>query len=228
MDHWPSVIDVNKQFGTTEACLDYFVAMRWPEGVRCPICDGDKTSKFVTNETTRKRKNGKGEVKTVRVPARHLYTCREPTCKYQFSRDDVPKIRNVLVFAVVAMLVDSSNKISFASASASFCQNITVIISVVKSIGAGVDAENVLPFPVMPSPLLPVVHIDPEERVSVFVPTVESSATEVPDPSLNCHQTISGGSITAIDTVISEERLPKESSTLNLNESLPAYEAVGW
>jgi len=85
MNHSASVIDVNKQFGTTEACLDYFVAMRWPEGVRCPICDGDKTSKFVTNETTRKRKNGKGEVKTVRVPARHLYTCREPTCKYQFS-----------------------------------------------------------------------------------------------------------------------------------------------
>lgn len=33
--------------------------MRWPTGVRCLQCGGDKISKFVTNETTRERVNGK-------------------------------------------------------------------------------------------------------------------------------------------------------------------------
>jgi len=85
MKNAPSLIDVTKKFGTTEACVAYLEAMRWPEGVRCPVCGCDKVSKFVTNETTRERKNRKGIVKTVRVPARYLYTCLEPTCGSQFS-----------------------------------------------------------------------------------------------------------------------------------------------
>lgn len=85
MKNAPSLIDVTKQFGTTEACVAYVEAMRWPKGVRCLVCGCDKISKFVTNETARERKNRKGIVKTVRVPARHLYTCLEPTCGFQFS-----------------------------------------------------------------------------------------------------------------------------------------------
>jgi hypothetical protein len=85
MKNTPSLIDLQKQFGTTEQCIGYLEAVRWPEGVRCLVCDCDKISKFVTNETERERKNRKGEVKTVRVPARHLYTCLEPTCGFQFS-----------------------------------------------------------------------------------------------------------------------------------------------
>jgi len=85
MKNTPSLIDVQKRFGTTEACVGYLEAMRWPEGVRCLVCGGDKVSKFVTNETEREIKNRKGVTKTVRVPARHLYTCLEPTCGFQFS-----------------------------------------------------------------------------------------------------------------------------------------------
>src|ERR1700676_3223501 len=85
MRNTPSLIDVTKQFGTAEACVSYLEKMRWPEGVRCLVCGCDQISKFVTNETERERKNRKGIVKTVRVPARHLYTCLEPTCGFQFS-----------------------------------------------------------------------------------------------------------------------------------------------
>lgn len=85
MNNAPSLIDVTKQFGTTAQCVSYLEAMRWPDGVRCLVCGCDKISKFVTNETERERKNRKGVVKTVRVPARFLYTCLEPTCGFQFS-----------------------------------------------------------------------------------------------------------------------------------------------
>jgi hypothetical protein len=85
MKNGASLIDVTAKFGTTEACVKYLEAMRWPDGVRCFVCGCDKISKFVTNETTRERKNRKGVVETKRVPARHLYTCLEPTCGFQFS-----------------------------------------------------------------------------------------------------------------------------------------------
>ena len=85
MKNTPSLIDVSRNFGTAEACVAYLEAARWPKGVRCLVCGGDKISKFVSNETERERKNRKGEIKTVRVPARHLYTCLEPTCGFQFS-----------------------------------------------------------------------------------------------------------------------------------------------
>jgi|HubBroStandDraft_1064217.scaffolds.fasta_scaffold227880_2 hypothetical protein len=81
----PPIIDIKTKFGTTEQCVAYLEKMRWPEGVRCLVCGGDKISKFVSNETTRERTNRKGLTKEVRVPARHLYTCLEPTCNFQFS-----------------------------------------------------------------------------------------------------------------------------------------------
>src|SRR5690349_21979120 len=80
-----NIIDAARRFSSEEAALNYLEAMRWPEGVRCLVCGGDKVSKFVTNETEREIKNRKGVTKTVRVPARHLYTCLEPTCGFQFS-----------------------------------------------------------------------------------------------------------------------------------------------
>src|SRR5205814_10624037 len=81
-----SLIAVYKTFGTTEACLKYLEAARWPEGVRCPVCGGQELSKFVTNETTREFTHDQGSViKTARVPARHLYQCNEETCRFQFS-----------------------------------------------------------------------------------------------------------------------------------------------
>ena len=85
MKNTPSLIDVQKQFGTVEACIDYLIAMRWPDGVVCPSCGGKEVKKFVTNETTRERKNRKGKLVEVRVPARHLFECQSATCKHQFS-----------------------------------------------------------------------------------------------------------------------------------------------
>jgi ISXO2-like transposase domain/Transposase zinc-ribbon domain len=85
MKNAPSIIDVKTKFGTTEQCVAYLEKMRWPEGVRCLVCGSAKISKFVTNETTRERTNRKGVTKEVRVPARHLYTCLEPSCQFQFS-----------------------------------------------------------------------------------------------------------------------------------------------
>jgi len=81
MKNTRSLIDVAAAFATTDACIRYLEAMRWPNGVRCPQCGGVRVSKFVTNETMRELPNGK----TRRVPARHLYTCLEPTCTFQFS-----------------------------------------------------------------------------------------------------------------------------------------------
>ena len=80
-----SLIEVAQQFGTEKQCLAYFTAARWPEGVRCMKCDGDKLSEFDTNETTRERVNRKGETVTSRVPSRHLYQCLNPACNHQFS-----------------------------------------------------------------------------------------------------------------------------------------------
>jgi hypothetical protein len=83
--HSLSLIEVEKAFGTDEQCLGYVAAMRWPEGVRCLKCNSDKVSPFKTNETTRERKNRKGVIKEVRVPARHLYQCNNEGCRHQFS-----------------------------------------------------------------------------------------------------------------------------------------------
>jgi len=80
-----SLIETAKQFGTEEQCLAYLEAMRWPEGLRCLSCGSEKVSKFITNETTRERKNRKGEIKEVRVPARRLYQCNNEGCRYQYS-----------------------------------------------------------------------------------------------------------------------------------------------
>jgi len=85
MKNAPSIIDIAAKFGTTEACISFLEKVRWPEGVRCMICGCKEISKFVTQASTTERKNRKGVVREVRVPARYLYTCMEPTCGFQFS-----------------------------------------------------------------------------------------------------------------------------------------------
>jgi hypothetical protein len=80
-----SLIEIQRSFRTEEKCQAYLEAARWPEGVRCLKCDGDKVSKFVTNETSRERVNRKGQTVTVRVPARTLYQCLNAECGHQFS-----------------------------------------------------------------------------------------------------------------------------------------------
>lgn len=65
-----SLIDVNKEFGTEEACLAYLEAMRWPNGVECVECGSNKISKI-----TRKKESKNKRTK--------LYQCL--SCKAQFS-----------------------------------------------------------------------------------------------------------------------------------------------
>ncbi len=76
---------VQKAFGTEEQCIEYLKAARWADGVvKCLDCGSANVSEFITNETTRERfSKRKGQVVEVRVPARHLFQCKD--CKYQFS-----------------------------------------------------------------------------------------------------------------------------------------------
>jgi hypothetical protein len=66
------LIDVAAAFATDEQCLTYLEKMRWPKGVRCPIC-GEKDAYKITR---------KSKTKNVRA---QLYQCKETTCNTQFS-----------------------------------------------------------------------------------------------------------------------------------------------
>ena len=67
-----NLIDVNERFSTDEQCLAYLEAMRWPDGVRCPVCGCNRISK-ITRKSASKNKRAQ------------LYQCLESTCKQQFS-----------------------------------------------------------------------------------------------------------------------------------------------
>src|SRR5688500_8000287 len=76
-----SLIDVSRELGTEDDCLDFLEKMRWPKGVTCLECGHERISKFVTNETKRKRFSKKqGKQVEVRVPGRRLYNCLNPAC----------------------------------------------------------------------------------------------------------------------------------------------------
>jgi transposase-like protein len=67
-----NLIDVNKKFATEEQCLNYLVAMRWPDGVRCMTCGNDKVSVVERKAASKNRRN-------------RFFVCLESTCKAQFS-----------------------------------------------------------------------------------------------------------------------------------------------
>jgi len=77
---------LQRELGTEEQCLAFLENVRWPEGVRCVKCDGDRISKFSTVVGTRNYKNPKtGEIEERTVPARHLYQCLNADCAHQFT-----------------------------------------------------------------------------------------------------------------------------------------------
>jgi DNA-directed RNA polymerase subunit RPC12/RpoP len=79
-----NLIDVTRQFGTSEACNDFRESMRWPDGVECVHCASKRVTKYVKKASTRQRLNTKtGERETNAVPARILYVCLD--CKKQSS-----------------------------------------------------------------------------------------------------------------------------------------------
>ena len=70
-----------EQFADEDKCRDYLVKLRWPEGVRCPRCEGDKVRPIVTTTYYRRDTTDghrKGDVKG----KRHQFDC---SCGYQFS-----------------------------------------------------------------------------------------------------------------------------------------------
>ena len=64
-----SITEFSKRFNTETKCIGHLAAIRWPNGVRCLKCGGDRISQFATTGKTGK--------------PRHLYECMD--CKYQFS-----------------------------------------------------------------------------------------------------------------------------------------------
>src|ERR1700733_343309 len=76
-----NLIDVTKAFATEDQCLDFLEGMRWPDGVRCPVCGNDKISR-VTREAKSKNKRNR------------IYTCLEKSCKSQFSATAGPVFHN--------------------------------------------------------------------------------------------------------------------------------------
>src|SRR5437867_7835589 len=43
MEEFPrSLREFDEQFATEQACCDYLFRLRWPEGFRCPRCDGNR------------------------------------------------------------------------------------------------------------------------------------------------------------------------------------------
>ena len=67
-----NLIDTTKAFATEDQCLDFLEKMRWPDGVRCPVCGNDKISR-ITRKTESKNNRDRS------------YACLEPTCKHRFS-----------------------------------------------------------------------------------------------------------------------------------------------
>src|ERR1035437_123281 len=69
MKKQPSIFEVVSKFNTEESCAEHFEKIRWPNGVRCVRCEGDRISRF-----TGQGKTGKD---------RRIYECMD--CNYQFT-----------------------------------------------------------------------------------------------------------------------------------------------
>ena len=56
--------ELMERFGDEQACRNYLEKLRWPKGVRCPKCNGEKISSILK---------------------RDQYNCDKESCRYQFS-----------------------------------------------------------------------------------------------------------------------------------------------
>jgi transposase-like protein len=98
------LIDVSKAFQSDAQCLAYLEKMRWPDGIRCPVCGAKEVSKI-----TRKSKT-----KNLRA---QLYQCLEKTCKGQFSATSGTIFHDSHLplskwFTAVALMVDAKKGMS--------------------------------------------------------------------------------------------------------------------
>ncbi|HYH00079.1 MAG TPA: IS1595 family transposase [Terriglobales bacterium] len=99
------LIDVQKEFATEDQCYEYLEAMRWPNGVRCPVCGNDKISKFVSSSKKQQ--------------TRRVYQCLEPTCKQQFTATAGTIFHDTHLplnkwFMAIALIVDAKKGMSAA------------------------------------------------------------------------------------------------------------------
>jgi transposase-like protein len=74
-------------------------------------------TKFVTAETTRTRKSKNGKVKTVTIPPRRLYQCKNKECKAQFSATEGTVFHRSHIplekwFAAIALILEAKKGIS--------------------------------------------------------------------------------------------------------------------
>jgi transposase-like protein len=78
-----NLIDVTQQFKTDDDCLLYLESMRWPDGIRCPVCGCNRISNIARKSGIVTRGKTKGQERKNRRT--RIYQCLEETCKQQFS-----------------------------------------------------------------------------------------------------------------------------------------------
>jgi transposase-like protein len=98
------LIDISTAFASDEKCLGYLEKMRWPNGVRCPICGADKVSRITRKSKTKNKRA-------------QLYQCLEATCKQQFSATTGTIFHDSHLslakwFTAVALIVDARKGMS--------------------------------------------------------------------------------------------------------------------
>lgn len=99
-----NLIDVTKQFKTDDDCLAYLETMRWPDGIRCPVCGNDHVSR-ITRKAASKNKRAR------------IYQCLEATCKQQFSATSGTIFNDSHLsltkwFMALALIVDAKKSMS--------------------------------------------------------------------------------------------------------------------
>ena len=78
-----SLIQLRQELGTEEQCLAFLEALRWPDGVRCLTCGGDRVNKYVA--VGREKRNANGDLTGERGPDRTIYQCLDKGCFAQFT-----------------------------------------------------------------------------------------------------------------------------------------------
>jgi hypothetical protein len=99
-----NLIDVTQTFKNDDDCLAYLETMRWPDGIRCPICGCDRISKINRKTVTKNKRT-------------RIYQCLEPTCKGQFSATNGTIFNDSHLpltkwFMALAIIVDAKKSIS--------------------------------------------------------------------------------------------------------------------
>jgi len=99
-----NLLDVTKRFESEDDALAFLEQMRWPNGVRCPICGCDRVSR-ITRKSPSKNKRTR------------IYQCLEPSCKQQFSATNGTIFNDSHLplttwFAAIALIVDAKKGMS--------------------------------------------------------------------------------------------------------------------